>query len=125
MSTEDDTHGGPEHGADATPRRRGLVAASVAAAVVLAAAGGTYVVQAAVGGGSNAPSAAQDKDDPEPLRLDGYGGAGSGKDSGAPSYELRGEGPDGPDHAPVYRPGKVDAETVGELAETLLSLIHI
>ncbi|MBU7599489.1 hypothetical protein JGS22_018150 [Streptomyces sp. P38-E01] len=119
MSAESHTHGEAERDHADKPRRRRLAAVSVAAAVVLAA-GGTYFAQAQVGSDSSsgAPSA-QREDDPEPLELDGHGGAGEPGKSAAPSYELTGDSDRGPARAPVYRTAKVDEKSVIDLAREL------
>ncbi|MET9800775.1 hypothetical protein [Streptomyces sp. NPDC006368] len=107
-----------------SPRRRRspLAVASVAAAVLLAGGGGAYLATAASDDGSATPAAGRAT--PPPLALDGHTGtpgiAPGEPDPGGVVYRARGELPDGPDSAHLYRPrGTVGAGEVARLAKAL------
>jgi hypothetical protein len=111
--------GGVAHGDEpgagrrpAVPRGR-LAVAAVTAAVLVAGGVGTYVTSSAGGPAAASPS---DASEPEPLPLDGYGAVPQGLHIVAPDGSL----PQGPDTAPVYRPGgEVPRDRVAALAGAL------
>ncbi|ARP69855.1 hypothetical protein LK07_08765 [Streptomyces pluripotens] len=106
-------------------RRSPLVVASVAATVLLVGGGGAYLT-AGGGGGRTGPGASGGGTTPPPLALDNRTNGGTeGIAPGEPDpygarYVARGDLPEGPDSAPVYRPGAdVGKEQVVRLAQAL------
>jgi hypothetical protein len=109
-------------------RRRQWTVVSVAMAVLLAGGGAAYWASNATGGDA---SPAAGESDPPPLALDGLGHQESGggpsrdiapgePDPGSPAYTAKGELPEGPAAARVYRPDdKVSRSDVSALAEAL------
>lgn len=106
-----------EHG-ERQGRRRGprLTIAAVAAAVLLAGGGGAWWAAADGGSGSGGPA---------PLRIAGPdvpvpgGGSTDSASAGGAAYRLTGTLPQGPKHAPVYRPDGVGQDAVRKLADAL------
>ncbi|MFI7409863.1 hypothetical protein ACIBU0_14485 [Streptomyces sp. NPDC049627] len=128
---EEPRHEEPRHEepgvGDSARRRSPAIIASVAAAVLLVGGGGAYLAANASGGSDDGTTSAAPGDDtPPPLHLDGYTeGDNNGIAPGEPNpygvtYKARGELPDGPGSAPVYRAGgEVGAAEVARLAKAL------
>lgn len=127
MSSTENTHESPRR------RRSPLVVASVAAAVLISGGGGAYFATSGFEGGDNSGAAdakggaASDRTPPV-LALDaGAPGAGNGIAPGEPDptgggivYRAKGDLPEGPDSAAVYRAtGTVTEAEVARLAKAL------
>lgn len=100
------------------PRRRRQVTVVSVAAAVLLAGGGAFWASSAVGGGSDSTG---DEANPPPLALDGkavWARGGEEVPKSPVTYRADGDLPEGPDSAPVHRPGtKAEKSEVAQLAK--------